>query len=99
MPKQNTLPEKILEHWRSFQCPDCREGHREKCSATKENAKAFRIEPNGKIHYYCFAGCLMLDLDEAGRKELTESQFNVAGHYEQLRNSLYSAPLKAKALA
>lgn len=98
MPKQDySLPEKVLEHWRSFQCPDCRSGDRSKCSATKETAKAVRIEPNGKIHYYCFAGCLMLDMNDKQRKEFVEAQFNEEGHYEQLRNELYSANVKTRA--
>ena len=90
MAKQNSLSKIILEHWRSFQCPDCREGNRSKCSATKENAKAVRTEPNGKVHYYCFVGCLMLDLNDTQRKKFIEAQFNAEGHYEQLSNSLYS---------
>ena len=91
MIKQNSTPPEILEHWRSYQCPDCQKGNRSKCNADKENAKAIRIDETGKKHYYCFVGCLMLDLDEEERKKFIESQFNTGGHYEQSRNSLDSA--------
>lgn len=85
-----TLSEKILEHWRKEQCPDCRAGNRTKCNATKENAKAYRIDEKGQIHYYCFMGCLMLELDDEGRRKISESEFNVEGHYEKLANDMYS---------
>lgn len=87
-----TLPE-ILEHWKSFQCPNCQKGDRSKCETTEENAKAVRIDAQGKKHYYCFIGCLMLDLNDEERIKFIESQFNEEGHYEQARNSMYNQNL------
>ena len=90
MDNKDRLDEKILEHWRKYQCDNCREGHREKCNTTEKNAKAFRIDENGKRHYYCFMGCLMLELDDESRKKIIESQFNDKGHYEKSSNALYN---------
>jgi len=81
----------LLEHWRQYQCPECKNGDRSKCTANRKNAKASREEPDGKIHYYCFIGCLMLELDAESRKRFTETQFNVDGHYEKLRNAIEEA--------
>jgi len=80
-------PKWLLDHWRQHQCPECRNGDRSRC-ANKENAKAFREEPDGKTHYYCFVGCLMLQLDEDSRIRFIESQFNTEGHYEMLQMQL-----------
>jgi len=91
MSKQNSLSKRLLEHWQNFQCPDCRKGDRSKCKATPENAKVFREDETGKVHYYCFLGCLMLELDAESRRKLIESQFDSDGHYEMLRNSMYAA--------
>ena len=84
MTKPNSTPPNLLEHWKKYQCPDCRKGDRSKCEVSRTEARAFRQEPNGKTNYYCFVGCLMLDLDESARKKFIESQFNTEGHYETL---------------
>jgi len=73
----------LTDHWRKYQCPECRNGDRSGCTANKENAKASR-EADGKTYYYCFVGCLMLQLDEDSRIKFIESQFNTKGHYEKL---------------
>lgn len=86
-----SIDQVILDHWKKEQCPSCRAG--KKCNVDRKHAKAVRIDEHGKPHYYCFVGCMMLDLDESERKKFTESQFNEEGHYEQLEKDLYSAPL------
>lgn len=90
MSRQTKTPAWMIEHWKKYQCPDCQKGDRSKCETTAENARAIRIDEQGKPHYYCFVGCMMLDLDDEGRKKFIESQFNDEGHYEQSRNAMYS---------
>jgi len=81
----------MLEHWRKYQCAECRSGDRTKCSATRKNARAIRVDESGKEHYYCFVGCMLLHLTDAERLRFTEAQFNSEGHYEMLKNSKYAA--------
>lgn len=87
---KDKLSDVVLDMWKREQCPDCRAGNRSKCSATRETAKAYRIDEKGATHYYCFMGCLMLELDDAARKKIIESSFNVEGHYEQMANEMYT---------
>jgi hypothetical protein len=84
--EQSIIPKRILEDWKSLQCPDCRKGDRSKCRATRENARAFMEDKKGKMHYYCFVGCLMLELPEEARRKFIVSQFDTDGHYEKLAN-------------
>lgn len=79
----------IIDDWKKYQCDACRNGDRSKCNATREGAAAFREDHKGKMHYYCFMGCLMLYLIEENVKpeeikRFIESQFNRDGHYEKL---------------
>ncbi|MCX6773666.1 MAG: hypothetical protein NTY68_01555 [Candidatus Micrarchaeota archaeon] len=87
---KSVVPDWLIDDWKKYQCPDCRKGDRSKCSANKKNMRAFREDEKGKIHYYCFMGCLMLELLEKATpedvKKFIESQFNVDGHYEKLAN-------------
>ena len=84
------MPDWLVKQWQDEQCEACRNGDRSRCSATKHNAVGVRIEPDGTAHYYCFLGCMMLDLmencDPSSLKDLIESQFNSKGHYEKLAN-------------
>ncbi len=84
-----TIPQWMIDMWKKEQCDSCRRGDRKKCG-TVENAVCYRQEPNGIRRYYCFVGCMMLDLIENGTEEdvrgLVESQFNVEGHYEKMLN-------------
>lgn len=76
------------ESWREEQCEPCRNGDRSKCACTEKDFKAFRQEPNGKMHYYCFLGCVMLELSREERMGFGLKQFNDEGHYEMLRNTM-----------
>lgn len=83
---RSIIPKIILDDWKSLQCEACKKNDRTKCSATKENARAVRTDHKGINHYYCFLGCLMLELNEKARRKFILSQFNVDGHYEKLQN-------------
>lgn len=75
----------LVDDWKSLQCKPCRDGSRHKCKCTKKNARAYRVDHKGKYHYYCFLGCLMLQLTQKERDSFALRQYNVDGHYEKLK--------------
>lgn len=79
-----SISDKILEMWKEEQCDDCRNGR--SCSANKENAACYTVDEDGNEKYYCFIGCMLLQMDEESRNKVIRSQFDVNGHYEKLRN-------------
>ena len=70
---------------RRQQCAPCRSG-KGKCSVTKENSNAYMERPDGSRTYYCWPGCILLQLDDVNMTKLVEDQFNIEGHYEKLSN-------------
>ncbi len=80
-------PKWLLDHWHKNKCI-------KPCSANASNAKASIEEKPGSVRYYCCVGCMMLDLEDDGRREFIESQFNVKGHYSKLANSVNQAERK-----
>ncbi|MEK6848929.1 MAG: hypothetical protein AABX65_04860 [Nanoarchaeota archaeon] len=81
--------QKLIAHFKKHQCEACRNGDRTRCIATRENSNTYRIDEKGETHYYCWPGCLMVEIYEKDPEQLIkliEDQFNREGHYEKMAN-------------